>query len=389
MNPGRFKNSTSGHAIQTMHGGMAYWAFLPNPLPPPLPADTELWLALSKADRALGELAGLGRSLSNPNLLMHPFIRREAVLSSRIEGTQAGIAALYNYEARQLSLFDETPKPREADVREVLNYVRALEYGMERLHSLPVSLRLIRELHERLMEDVRGGRAKPGEFRDEQNWIGPPHCRLEEATFIPPPIAEMHPALANFEKYLHAPDSYPPLVRLALLHYQFEAIHPFADGNGRIGRLLISLLLVHWDLLPMPLLYLSAFFEKRRREYYDLLMGVSERGEWRPWISFFLDGVAEQSCDAIERAKKLQDLQTEWRSRMQKARMTGLVLGIIDMLFERPSVSANDVANRFNVSHPAAMQALRRLVNKKILFEISGRRRNQLFLAKKIIRIVE
>ncbi|MGB7538767.1 MAG: Fic family protein, partial [Anaerolineales bacterium] len=220
-------------------------------------------------------------------------------------------------------------------------------------------------------------------------WIGPSGCTLVEASFVPPPVSEIRRLLDDFEHYIHESGSYPPLIRLAILHYQFEAIHPFADGNGRIGRLLLSLLLVHWNLLPMPLLYLSAFFEKRRREYYDLLLGVSEQGEWRPWIMFFLTGVAEQSCDAIKRAKRLQNLQEEWRNRLQKARMTGLALGIADRLFERPSVTANDVVAGFRVSHQTAMKALRRLVQLKILFEISGRQRNQLFLAKKIIRIVE
>ena len=252
---------------------------MPHPLPPELPFDAGLVNTLSDADRALGELAGLGRTLPNPQLLIAPFIRREAVLSSRIEGTQTDLTDLYAYEAGQLPLFAGLKMvPPESDVKEVTNYVRAMEYGLERLQTLPVSLRLIRELHGILMEGVRGDRATPGEFRRSQNWIGRPGCTLNEAEFVPPPVPEMHEALDAFEKYLHAGNTYPPLVRLAFIHYQFETIHPFLDGNGRIGRLLVTLLLVTWNLLPLPLLYLSAFFEQHRQAYYDLLRVVSEKG---------------------------------------------------------------------------------------------------------------
>jgi Fic family protein len=228
--------------------------------------------------------------MPNPHLLIGPFMRREAVLSSRIEGTQADIVDLYAYEVGQLPLPGMELPPSEGDVREVLNYVHALEYGLERLNTLPVSLRLIRELHDRLLTGVRGEHATPGEFRRRQNWIGRPGCTLNEATFVPPPVPQMRNALDAFEKYLNSGDLHPPLVRLALAHYQFEAIHPFVDGNGRIGRLLISLLLVQWDLMPLPLLYLSAFFHRHRQDYYERLMAVSERDAWRDWILF--------SCEA-------------------------------------------------------------------------------------------
>lgn len=217
MNPERVGGSSAGRVIQVGHGEAAYGAFVPYSLPPRFAIDHHLLRQLSEADRALGDLAGLGRTMPNPHLLICPFLRREAVLSSRIEETQ-----------------------------EVYNYVRALEYGLEPLKTLPVSLRLIRELHERLMEGVRDERATSREFRRSQNWIGPPGCTLKEAIFVPPPVEEMHPALEAFEKYLHSEDEYPPLIRLAFIHYQFEAIHPFLEGNGRIGRLLISLLLVSW-----------------------------------------------------------------------------------------------------------------------------------------------
>jgi Fic family protein len=344
---------------------------------------------LSEADRALGELAGLGRLMPNPQLFVRPFIRREAVLSSRIEGTQTNLTELYVYEGRQLDRPKRNATTEESDAREVLNYVRAMEYGLERLNTLPVSLRLIRELHEQLMEGGRGGYANPGEFRRTQNWIGSPGCTLNSAVYVPPPIPEMLDALDAFEKYLYEENSYPPLVRLALIHYQFEAIHPFLDGNGRIGRLLISLLMVHWNLLPLPLLYLSAFFERHRQAYYEKLLAVSADGAWRDFLFFFLSGVTEQARDAIQRAKRLQDLQMEWRLKLQQARGSGFILGIVDFLFEQPMVSASAVKARFNVSHPAAMSALQRLEDMGILQEMTGKARSRAYLAKAILDIFE
>jgi len=384
-----FRQSPSGRLMKVGSGAVAYRAFVPHPLPPDLPFTPSLVRALSDADRALGELAGLGRTLSNPQLLVRPYIRREAVLSSRIEGTQSNIADLYAFEAGQQALPGVLPAPPEADVREVHNYVTALEYGIKRLETLPVSLRLIRELHERLMKGVRGDRATPGEFRRSQNWIGRPGCTLNEATFVPPPVHEMDEALGAFEKYLHAENDHPPLLRLAFIHYQFEAIHPFLDGNGRIGRLLITLLLTSWNLLGLPLLYLSVYFERRRDEYYHRLAAVSRSGAWEEWATFFLVGVTEQSRDAISRAGRLQDLQASWRNRLQRLkRTTALPLGIVDALFENPTLSATQVARRFDVTHQAAMKALRKLEALKIVREITDRRRNQIYLAEEILKIV-
>lgn len=369
-------------------GETAYRAFVPHPLPPKLTLDLELVRTLSEADRALGELAGLGRTLTNPNLLIRPFIRREAVLSSRIEGTQADLADLYAYEAGKLALSNRKQPPPESDVREVLNYVRALEYGLARLKTLPVSLRLIRELHERLMEGVCGEQATPGEFRRSQNWIGPPGCTLNEATFIPPSPAEMREALDAFEKYLHGHNAYPPLVRLAFIHYQFEAIHPFIDGNGRIGRLLISLLLVHWNLLSLPLLYLSAFFERHRQGYYDLLLAVSERGAWREWLLFFLQGVAEQARAATQTAKQLQDLQLAWRAKFQKARGSALLLKTIDLLFEQPFWTISQMQKQLGVSFQSTQRNLRRLEEAGIVREVTGGRYGRLYLAEAVLMLL-
>jgi len=382
MDPKPFRDSPAGHAVYVTRGD--YWAYVPNPLPPNLQWTPELVADLSEADRALGELAGLGRSLVNPRLLIVPFIRREAVLSSRIEGTRTSLSDLYAYEAIQLVMFDLPP-----DVREVHNYVRALEYGRERLNTLPLSLRLVRELHERLMTGVRGEQRTPGEFRRSQNWIGPPGCTLNEATFVPPTVPEMHKALDALDKFLHAPPSLPPLVRLGLIHYQFEAIHPFLDGNGRIGRLLISLLLCAWDLLPEPLLYLSAYFEAHRQDYYDHLLAVSQRGAWEAWLRFFLRGVAEQSCDAVLRAGRLQDLREQYRQRFQSMRAAARLLQVIDLLFARPVVSIPQVAEALDVSHQSATRYVETLEVEDVLREITGQARNRVYRADAVLEAIE
>ena len=250
----------------------SYAAFVPDPLPPELPWTGSLVRSLSDADRALGVLAGEGGRLPNPHLLIRPFVRREAALSSRIEGTQATLGELLAAEAG--AVVARSPE----DLRDVANYVAALEYGVSRLASLPLSLRLVRELHVRLMEGVRGGQATPGEFRRSQNWIGPAGCTLATAGYVPPPPEELGACLAAWERFLHD-RSLPPLAQIALLHVQFEAIHPFVDGNGRIGRLLITLFLLVRELLPAPLLYLSAFLEATRAEYYARLLAVTRASD--------------------------------------------------------------------------------------------------------------
>jgi Fic family protein len=389
VNADLFRHSTSGRLVRAGGGEAAYWAFVPNPLPPRFTLSAELVSTLSEADRALGELAGLGRTLANPHLLIGPFIRREAVLSSRIEGTQADVTDLYAYEAGQLALPGLKPPP-ETDVREVLNYVRALEYGLERIEELPVSLRLMRELHARLMEGVRGEKSFPGEFRRTQNWIGPRECTLLQADFVPPPVEAMLPALHAFEEYLHAADALPALIRLALIHYQFEAIHPFVDGNGRIGRLLLSLLLVHWQLLPLPLLYLSAFFEASRDAYYGLLLHVSQVGDWAGWILFFLKGVAEQARDAIARTQALQDLHMEWRERLQaRPRSSASALRLLDELFISPILTVPRAKKVLGVTHRAASLIVGRLVDEGILtLAPDSPLRNRRYWSEPILKII-
>jgi Fic family protein len=324
--------------------------------------------------------------LRNPHLLLSPFVRKEAVLSSRIEGTQTGLAELYAFEAGHAPRHQADPAA--SDAREVLNYVRALEYGLERLKTLPLSLRFLREVHERLMTGVRGGRATPGQFRTTQNWIGPPGGILKDASFVPPPVPEMLEALDAFEEYLHRDDGNPPLVRLALIHYRFEAIHPFLNGNGWIGRLLISLLLVAWELLPLPLLYLSAFFERHRDDYVDLLYAVSKRGAWSDWAAFFLRGVATQARDAVDRARRLQDLQREWREELGRRRAGASAIRLMESLFEAPVLSIPDAQRTLELSYPAAQANVQRLVDAGILRPLGDATYGRRFVADGVLRAI-
>lgn len=373
-----FKSDRAGIVVRTAKGNPA---FVPRPLPPSLDL-VPLLRRLSAADHALGRLAGLSRGLPQPRLLMAPFLRREAVLSSRIEGTLTSLSELLLFEAEP-----EASAP-EPDMREVVNYLRALDFALDPERKLPLSLRLIRELHRLLMSDVRGGSMTPGEFRTIQNFIGPTTADEAGATMVPPPVPEMHTALDAFEKYLHAPSELPPLVRLALVHYQFEAIHPFLDGNGRVGRLLLTLMLCEEKLLDQPLLYLSAFFERRRAEYYERLLGVSQRGEFEPWIGYVLEGVATEAQDVIRRADRLYALREEYRTQLRAKRASSLS-ALVDLLFEKPAVMANTVMRRLEVTHRSAMQTLNKLKALGIVTEPYDRKRYRIFLAQDIQRVLE
>lgn len=380
MQPIDFKKDSNGKLIKAPGG---YWAFVPNPLPPSVAVGWDLTNNISAADRSMGELVGIARTLPNPHLLIRPFMRREAVLSSRIEGTQASLSDLLLFEAYET---DERPA---SDVREVLNYVNALEEGLALLKELPVSMRLIRNVHGRLMKGVRGQHRTPGEFRTSQNWIGPPGSKLNEATFIPPPVPEMKNTLGELEKFLHEKSTFPPLVRLALIHYQFEAIHPFLDGNGRVGRLLIIFLLCAEGLLPQPLLYLSAYFERNRKQYYDLLLKVSQEGAWNEWIRFFLRGVEEESHDAVKRSDKLLRLWQDYRAKLQSARSSALLLQLVDELFSHPAITVSWAVKRLRITPRAAQLNIDKLVASGILKEVTGRQRNRIYVANGIVKIVD
>lgn len=383
MQPADFTRDKSGRLIKAPEG---YWAFVPNPLPPNLDLTWQLASEISRADRALSELAGLARNLPNPQLLIESLVCREAVLSSRIEGTQASASDLFFFEATQRPAPGQPPAP---DVSEVANYVLAMKWGLIHLQKLPVSQRLIRGIHKILMKDVRGEESTPGDFRRTQNWIGPPGCMPTDATFVPPPIPEMKDAFSDFEKYLHSESQHPPLVRLAFMHYQFEAIHPFLDGNGRIGRLLISLLLCRDGLLPQPLLYLSDYFERKRDEYYSLLLAVSQEGKWGSWVTFFLDGVADQSRDAISRTNQLLDLWQRYRDMFQSARSAATLLRLVDDLFELPVVTISRAAERTGVTPRSASHNIERLLEEGIVKEVTGQKRNKVYVASDILDIIE
>lgn len=388
MDVNRMRRSPSGHIVPAGDGKGRYSAFVPSPLPPQISLSMELAGALSRADYALGQLAGHGRNIPNPSLLSRPFMRKEAVLSSRIEGTQADLKDVMLLEAQQQSLPDLEDR-RTKDAQEVLNYVMALEWSLATLDTLPLSLRLIRETHRRLVEGVRGGYAPPGEFRSTQNWIGPPGCTLDQATYVPPPPYEMMQSLADLETHLHEDDAYPALIRLGLIHYQFEAIHPFIDGNGRVGRLLLTLLLCYWDLLPQPLLYLSEYFERHRDEYYSRLLAVSESGQWESWLIFFLTGVTEQADDATAKSRQLLDLKAEFTSRVSQASGSALVLKLADELFSTPIITINQATERLDSNYQAVRRAITTLVDLEILSEATWQRRPRIYIATRIMGVLE
>ncbi len=378
MDTALFKKSPSGKLVRATGG---YWAFVPGSLPPKLEWDDALVTAMSKADIALGTLSGLGETLPNPHLLIYPFIRREAVLSSRIEGTQSSLSDLLLFEATQIE--------KRGDVREVQNYVSAMEYGLKRLNELPLSLRFIRELHSVLMEGVHGQHATPGEFRQSQNWIGSPGAVLNEAIYVPPPVPEMQECLDQMEKFLHAETRLPTLVEAALVHYQFEAIHPFLDGNGRIGRLLVTLFLCQRNVLSKPLLYLSAFFEQHRQEYYDLLLKVSSTGAWRDWIEFFLSAVMEQSGDAVSRSRRLQELQHGYMQLAMENRLAPTAVQLVELVLMKPVLNSRTVQEHLKVTPQGARKAIKALVEAGILTEVTGRKRDKAYAAKEVIQALD
>ena len=370
-----------GHLVPTIEDQLA---FVPDNLPARVDWTDELVAALSDADRAIGQLQGAGLNLPNPNLLITPFVRREAEMSSRIEGTQAQVQDIYLFEMYELATEPEVP-----DVREVSNYVRALEHGLRRCGELPVCLRMIRELHETLMQGVRGQTDRPGQFRTSQNWIGSRGSPIHQASFIPPPPEQVMGCLDALEKFMHSPlGNIPALAWVAMIHYQFEAIHPFRDGNGRIGRLLIILLLCTQGVLDKPLLYLSAYFERNRQEYYDRLLHVSTHGDWPAWILFFLRGVIEQSTDAFERSRQLLQLQQRYHS-MVKSKRSALQIRLVDLLIERPIVTTVFVSRHFDVTYPTAKNNIAKLVKSGILKPLGGAKRNRPYVAHEVLEIIK
>jgi Fic family protein len=380
LKPEQLTPNAAGRRVKTAQG---FFAFIPDRLPRTIAYPSDLVRLLSTADAALSELSGRGSVLPNPHVLIAPYVRREAVLSSRIEGTQATLSDLMIDELGPDAV---APRPRPNDVIEVRNYVVALEYGMARLSTLPLSLRLVRELHDRLMRGVRGDHATPGEFRRSQNWIGPAGSTPANAPYVPPPVVEMNDLLDDWERFLHDRDSFPDLIQAAIMHAQFEAIHPFLDGNGRVGRLLITLFLVERRRLPEPLLYLSAFIEAHRNDYYDLLQRVHTHGDWEGWLRYFLTGVAEIAMEASRRAEALLAMRDRLRADLiKKPRAAALV----DHLFANPYVTVARAARLLKVTNPTARNAVEALVKHGVLVEQSGRQWGRMYLAKPILDAIE
>ena len=384
MQAADFTKDAPGRLVKTVQG---HEAFLPDPLPPKRRigegVEEEFASVLSAANLALGKLSGIAQTLANPHLLIRPYVRREAVLSSRIEGTRADLFDLYLFEA------DPASAAEQSDIQEVHNYVSALEYGLSQLAVRPLGLALLLEMQQLLLKSApRSDDPTPGLFRDRQVFIGRSNL-IEHATFVPPPPELLRDCLEPFERYLQEPSTLPPLVRLALIHYQFETIHPFNDGNGRLGRLLITLMLCVDGLLPHPLLYLSAYLEAHRQEYFRHLLHVSQRAAWTDWVIFFLTGVKESASDAVERSDRLVALREDYRQRVARSGSSARLLELIDQLFSTPALTAQTAAAAMNVGPRQGLNQIKKLMDLGIVREATGKRRNRIFVASGIVTAVD
>lgn len=374
-----YHNPLAGRIVRSLDG---YDAFLPAPLPPTIDYDADLVLTLSRADAALSELSGLGRHLPNPHLLISPYVRREAVLSSRIEGTRTSLSELLLDEVEDGLGRDDS----DDDRREVRNYVSALEYGISRLSDRPLSLNLVRDMHRILLAGVRGGHGTPGEFRREQNWIGAPGSTPKTAEYVPPPPEYLMDVLTDWERFIHTHDLMPDLIQCAIMHEQFEAIHPFIDGNGRLGRLLITLFLVERQRLSQPLLYLSAYIESSREAYYNHLQRVRTHGDWTSWLKYFLEGVIVTARAGVQQAGELMDLRETYREQLRgRAR----ALALLDELFTNPFTTVARAAEQLGTSKPTATQAINLLRDNGMLAEITGRSWGRIFVARPILDAID
>lgn len=360
--------------------GQSYRAYYPRPLPHQMAVEPRTVALLADAEAALGRLAGVGRLLPNPHLLIRPYLLREALASTRIEGTNASLVGVLEAEAAGAAF--------SPDIEEVVNYIRAMEQGLRLLADQPFSLRLVRQLHAVLLEGVRGRERRPGEFRSSQNWIGPPGATLESASFVPPPPEELGVLLSDWEGFIHRNRSIPVLMQSGLLHYQLETIHPFLDGNGRIGRLVIVFHLVLRERLPSPLLYLSPYFEQHRSQYYDMLQVVREKGDIDAWLRFYLTGVELQANDAVTRAERLVDLREDHRARAMESTRSQAV-ALVDVLFAHPILTARIVEDNLGVKRPTALRMLTQLAQIGLLEEMPPGPRNQRrFVAQEIMKIL-
>lgn len=359
----------AGSYVRQLEG---YRAFIPNPLPPePLNLDWEMQELLSNADRALGRLDGITEILPNPDLFVTMYIRQEAVLSSQIEGTQASLVDLLEYESKSV-------KNVHKDITEVVNYINAINYGLNRLETLPLSLRLIKEIHLRLLENTRGSNRNPGEFRRSQNWIGAPGCTLQDAAFVPPPVFDMNKSMGDLELFLHNEQlRLPFLIRVGLAHAQFETIHPFLDGNGRMGRLLITFLLCSSGILKRPLLYLSYYFKKNRYQYYEQLQSVRDNDTWEQWLKFFLSGVYEVSQEATDKARAIIQMREKHRELVNG--FGAYSLPLLEYLYQNPIINVTGITNAMGINYSTANRLVRSFSEAGILENIKGTSRNRVY----------
>jgi Fic family protein len=376
-------NQRLGRFVETPVAGEVVRAFIPPALPPIPPIDVLALLgSLSAAERALGRLDGITMLLPRQELFLYMYVRKEAVLSSQIEGTQSTLADLLRFETEA-----QAGQPID-DIREVSNYVDAMMYGLNRLEELPLSLRLIREMHARLLQSGRGGTKDPGEFRRSQNWIG--GTRPGNALFVPPPPLELDGCLAALERFMHEEQSrLPALIKAGLIHLQFETIHPFLDGNGRIGRLLVTLYLCVQGVLRKPLLYLSLYLKAHRADYYRLLQEVRERGAWEAWLEFFLNGVADTANQAFEAATRIVELFKQDRELITlESERVGSALRAHELLQQNPFVTAKVLVERTGLSAPTINAALSDLERLGIVEEVTGRRRGRVFSYRRYLAIL-
>jgi len=376
---GEYASTPFGEARRTL-GRHGYVAYFPAPIPRSIELPSPTIRLLADAEAALGRLAGVGQLVPNPHLLIRPYLLREALSSTRIEGTQASLFDVLETEAS-----GEAPS---ADVEEVLNYIGALEWGLAEAQRLPLGVRLIREIHHRLLAGVRGRERMPGEFRTSQNWVGGGGSTIETARFVPPPPEALPDLLADWERFAHEDVDLPLLVQHALLHYQFETLHPFLDGNGRLGRLLIVLCLVERGRLSAPLLYVSAYLERDRERYYEALQTVREAGDPIPWIELFLAAVQTQAADAVARARRIVELRERYRGAAASI-VSSKGMALVDLVCETPIVSSRGVESRLGVTRPTALKLLRQLEAVGVLTEAdSGPRGQRRYVARELVAAV-
>lgn len=376
------KNRAGRYVMQST----GYRAYIPKLLPPmpPIKYNGELRNLLSEADRALAKLDGIATVLPNTELFIAMYVKKEALLSSQIEGTQASLEGVLRFEANL--------KPSEDinEIKEVVNYIKAMNYGISRLQDMPMSNRLIKEIHEILIKGTRGTHKTPGEFRKTQNWLGLSGANLSEATFIPPPPDTLMDLLFNLEEFIHQKDEIPPLIKISLIHAQFETIHPFLDGNGRVGRLLITFYLYWEKILSRPLLYLSFYLKKNRIEYYDSLMKIRLDGNWEGWLKFFLKGVKEVSEEAANSAKEIIILKDTILKKLLDHKISSIyAVGFLNLLFSKPISTSEQLIKELKVSKETANQIIIKFEKLKILKEISGKKRYKKYIFSEYINIIK